>query len=203
MAVVRATILVRSNTVLTAVRRSKMSAHQLATHRTLLLTRGYQPLTVISWKRAIRMQILQKVEVVETYEREVRSVRVAIKLPSVVRLVGAFALRPKHVKFSRQNVLARDRWRCQYCGEHRPANQLTLDHVIPRSRGGPTSWENIVTACKACNHQKAARTPKEAGLRLRKRPQRPHYLPFLAFLLGNQRVPRVWAVYCQHLISPG
>lgn len=179
-----------------------MSLRPLAMHRTLLLTRGYQPLTVISWKRAIRLQILEKVEVVETYEREVRSVRLAYRLPSVVRLVGAFALRPKHVKFSRQNVLARDRWRCQYCGERKPAPKLTLDHVIPRSRGGPTSWQNIVTACKQCNHHKADRTPQEAGLRLRKRPGQPHYLPFLAFLLMNQRTPRVWAVYCQHL-SPG
>ncbi|MBW2732980.1 MAG: HNH endonuclease [Deltaproteobacteria bacterium] len=176
-----------------------MLAKALQTHRTLLLTRGYQPLTVISWKRAIRLQILDKVEVVETYDREVRSVRLVLKLPSVVRLVGALALRPKHVKFSRENVLARDRWRCQYCGDHKPTPQLTLDHVIPRSRGGPTNWQNIVTACKDCNHHKANRTPREAHMRLRKKPKQPHYLAFLAFLLTRQRSPQIWTVYCQHL----
>jgi 5-methylcytosine-specific restriction endonuclease McrA len=169
--------------------------------RTLLLTRGYEPISVISWQRAIRLQVLDKVEVVETWDAEVRSVRFAFKVPAVVRLVTAFSLHQQRIKFSRQNVLARDRWRCQYCGAKHPAGVLTLDHVLPRSRGGKTSWENIVTACSECNSTKGSRTPEEAGMRLRKHPQRPRWLPMLALVAARRAVPPVWSTYCRSVLS--
>lgn len=169
--------------------------------RTLLLTRGYEPISVISWQRAIRLQVLDKVEVVETWDQEVRSVCVAFKVPAVVRLVTTFSLHQQKIKFSRQNVLARDRWRCQYCGAKHPAGVLTLDHVLPRSRGGKTCWENIVTACSECNSVKGNRTPEEAGMRLRKHPQRPRWLPLLAVIAARRAMPPVWSTYCRSILS--
>lgn len=169
--------------------------------RTLLLTRGYEPITVISWQRAIRLQVLDKVEVVETWDREVRSVRLAQRVPAVVRLLTAFSLHRQIVKFSRQNVLARDRCQCQYCGVRQPAGLLTLDHVMPRSRGGKTSWDNIVTACAECNSAKANRTPREAKMQLRREPRRPHWLPMVALTVARQGLPPVWTAYCYGVLS--
>lgn len=162
--------------------------------RTLLLSQGYEPLGTISWQRAICLLTLGKVEVVEEYDRDVRSVFLVIKMPAVVRLITRLRRQRQRLKFSRQNVLARDRWRCQYCGEKRPIAQLTYDHVVPRAQGGRTCWENIVTACTDCNARKANRTPEQAGMRLRSRPVRPDWVPVLTIPLAGS-VPDQWASY--------
>jgi 5-methylcytosine-specific restriction endonuclease McrA len=91
-------------------------------------------------------------------------------------------------------VLARDRWRCQYCGQKKKIAELTYDHVIPRSRGGKTCWENIVTACQDCNARKGDRTPEQAGMRLRSRPERPTWVPVFTIQLTGS-VPDQWASY--------
>jgi len=111
----------------------------------LLLNITYEPLKIINWKKAITMLFLGKVEVLEEYDREIHSVSFAIKLPSVVRLLKMVKKPKKPVKFSRQNIYARDRYQCQYCGARFSPEDLTYDHVIPKSRGGKTKWENIVT----------------------------------------------------------
>jgi 5-methylcytosine-specific restriction endonuclease McrA len=162
--------------------------------RTLLLNQGYQPVTTISWQRAVCLLTLGKVEVVEEYDVDIRSVYLVIKMPAVVRLITRFRKVKQRVKFSRQNVLARDRWKCQYCGQRKPVAQLTYDHVVPRSKGGKTCWENIVTACQDCNARKGNRTPRGAGMRLRSTPQRPAWVPvFVIRLTGS--VPDQWASY--------
>lgn len=162
--------------------------------RTLLLNQGYEPLGTISWQRAICLLTLGKVEVVEEYDRDVRSVYLVVKMPAVVRLISRLRRRKQRVKFSRQNVLARDRWRCQYCGQKKKIAELTYDHVIPRSRGGKTCWENIVTACQDCNARKGDRTPEQAGMRLRSRPERPTWVPVFTIQLTGS-VPDQWASY--------
>ncbi|MCA9665735.1 MAG: HNH endonuclease [Myxococcales bacterium] len=164
--------------------------------RTLLLSQGYEPISVISWKKAICLFTLGKVEVIETYERDIRSVSLVFKMPAVVRLLRKFRRHKKQVKFSRQNVLARDRWACQYCGTKPPINELTYDHVVPRSRGGKTCWENIVTACVSCNAQKANRTPRQAGMSLRKAPVRPAWVPIFTIQLSRSSMPDAWRDYC-------
>lgn len=164
--------------------------------RTLLLDQGYQPISVISWRRAICLMTLGKVEVVETYDRDIRSVRLVFKMPAVVRLLRAVGYFRSPVRFSRQNVLARDRWACQYCGARPPLEELTYDHVVPRSRGGQTSWENIVTACVDCNTRKANRTPEQAGMRLRKRPVRPTWVPVFTVEISRSSMPDAWRDYC-------
>jgi len=168
--------------------------------RTLLLSQSYEPIATISWQRAICLLTLGKVEIIEEYDRDVRSVSVVFKMPSVVRLIRAFRRHRKRVKFSKQNVFARDRWRCQYCGVKGPISDMTYDHVLPRSRGGKTCWENIVTACRDCNARKADRTPEEAGMRPRKRPERPDWVPVFSISV-SQSIPDTWRDYCWGLMA--
>lgn len=161
----------------------------------LLLNITYEPLKIINWKKAITLLLLGKVEVLEEYSREIRSVSFTIKLPSVVRLLR-LVKRPKSpVKFSRQNIYARDKYRCQYCGQKFSSEELTYDHVIPRSRGGKTEWENIVTCCVDCNRRKGGRTPSEAGMKLIKKPEKPTWIPALRITIGFREVPQSWRDY--------
>src|SRR5690242_21174499 len=135
--------------------------------QTLLLNQGFEPFKVISWQRAITLLFLGKVEVLEEYDRDIRSVNVIIKVPAVVRLLRAFRRHARPVKFSRVNIYARDNYRCQYCGVRCGISELTYDHVIPRAKGGKTTWDNIVTCCYPCNGKKGNRTPHEAKMALR------------------------------------
>lgn len=162
--------------------------------RTLLLSQGYEPLATISWQRAVSLLTLGKVEVVEEYDRTLRSTFLVIKMPAVVRLISAFRRHKKRVKFSRHNILARDRWKCQYCGSKVKTHEMTMDHVVPRSQGGTTCWENIVTSCEPCNAAKADRTPEQAKMKLRKKPARPNWVPIFSIQLSGAP-PEQWASY--------
>lgn len=109
-----------------------------AMNRTLVLSQGYEPVKIVSWQRAITLLFLGKVEVIEEYDRNIKSTSMVIKIPAVVRLLGAFRRHKKPVKFSRVNIYARDHYKCQYCGKKASLTELTYDHVVPRSRGGLT-----------------------------------------------------------------
>ena len=161
----------------------------------LLLNITYEPLKIINWKRAITLLFLEKVEVVEEYSREIHSVSFTIKLPSVVRLLMMVKKPKTPVKFSRQNIYARDKYKCQYCGRQFPTEELTYDHIIPKSRGGKTKWENIVTCCIQCNRKKGGRTHTEAGMKLIRKPSRPTWLPALRITIGFREVPHSWRDY--------
>jgi len=105
-------------------------------------------------------------------------------VPRVILLVMFDRVPKKEVKFTRHNIFERDRNTCQYCGQVFERKDLNLDHVIPRDRGGPTSWENIVCSCITCNTQKANRTPQEAAIHLVRKPKRPKWRPFVQVNLG-------------------
>ena len=161
----------------------------------LLLNITYEPLRIINWKKAITMLCLGKVEVIEEYGREIHSVSFTVKLPSVVRLLR-MVKRPKTpVKFSRQNIYARDRYRCQYCGDRFSTEDLTYDHVIPKSRGGRTQWKNIVTCCIDCNRKKGGRKPSEASMKLIRKPKRPTWVPAIRITIGYREIPQTWRDY--------
>lgn len=162
---------------------------------TLLLNSTFEPLKVVSWKKAIIMVMLGKVEVIEEYEKMIRGVRFAIKLPAVIRLNRFIKRKTPIVKFSRQNLYIRDGGRCQYCGASYEEKELTYDHVIPRSRGGQTEWTNIVTCCIRCNLKKGGRTPEEAGMFLIRRPRAPIWIPLLTMSLGIKETPEPWKNY--------
>lgn len=162
---------------------------------TLLLDSGYQPLDVIDWKKAITLMFLGKAEIVEVYEEEIKSSYLVLKKPAVVRLLNNFRRGKRKVKFSRLNVFIRDNFTCQYCGKRDTAGNLTMDHVLPRCRGGKTNWLNIATSCEECNIKKMNRTPEEAGVRLLNEPKQPNWLPLVALKICRHPVPENWQFY--------
>lgn len=163
--------------------------------RTLVLTNGFEPINTTSWRRALKMLTLGKCEVVETYDQEIRTSHLVIKAPAVVRLVHTITRRKQRVKYGKLSIFARDNWTCQYCGDKGGADDLTRDHVIPRAQGGTSCWENVVTACRDCNATKANRTPKQAKMRLRKRPIKPTWIPLLVVRIGKGGLPEIWKQY--------
>jgi 5-methylcytosine-specific restriction endonuclease McrA len=128
--------------------------------KTLLLTPWYFPIKILRWQDAVKMKYEETVDVVVEYEDEIRSPSVTWRVPAVVRLRRMAKSKAKggSVRFSRRNVYQRDDYTCQYCGEKKPARELSYDHVVPRSAGGRTAWENIVTACRPCNALKGDHT---------------------------------------------
>lgn len=145
---------------------------------TLVLNATYQPVARVPWQRAITLLFLGKVEVVEEYEdRTIRAITFEIKMPSVIRFFRGLARRKPVVRFSRENVYARDHGQCQYCSRKVARSEATYDHVVPRSQGGKTNWENIVIACVPCNQAKGGRTPEQARMALRTTPLKPKRLP--------------------------
>ncbi len=167
----------------------------------LALNRNFQPIHVVSVKRAFCLLFKEVAEVVNveqgrfmTYDFAgwhefselksmlgeddetddwIRAVSFEIQVPRIIRLLTYDRLPKSSVKFNRRNIFLRDEHRCQYCGERFPAHRLSLDHVLPRSRGGPTNWDNIVAACVDCNVRKGGRTPGEARMRLMRSPTKP------------------------------
>ena len=166
----------------------------MSTH-TLLLTPWMQPHRIVPWETAITLLFNEKIEVIEEYEEIVRSPSMQMQIPAVARLVRAVSHNKKGVKFSRINVLMRDKFTCQYCGRKLPQKVLNFDHVIPRLRGGKTVWENIVTSCYPCNSRKAGRTPSEANMKLRRQPFRPASLPISPPMLFTEQIPEPWTHY--------
>jgi 5-methylcytosine-specific restriction endonuclease McrA len=163
----------------------------------LVLNASFEPLHIVSWQRAIQLLFQGKVEVIEEYDREIRTVKISIKVPAVLRLLTYVPLsRKKHiVRFSRANIFLRDNHHCQYCGHKFGKSHLTLDHVIPIVQGGRKGWENIVTACKPCNQHKGGRTPAQANMHLVRKPRQPMWLPTANLQLGIQRTPERWKIY--------
>jgi len=161
----------------------------------LLLDATYAPLRTLPWQRAVTLFFLGKVEVLEEYEaRPLRSPSITIAMPAVVRLLRLVPRPRVQVKFSRSNVYRRDEHACQYCGERPGVTGLTYDHVMPRARGGRTSWTNIVTCCVRCNLRKGDRTPIEAGMLLRRAPQRPRGIDDLV-AVSSVGAPQIWREY--------
>jgi 5-methylcytosine-specific restriction endonuclease McrA len=177
--------------------------------RALVLNQNYEPLNVCSVRRAFVLVFGGKADVLEAGEEPIYGVEQRIYItPSVIRLKH-FVSRPlPRPRLTRREVFTRDRERCQYCGKH--GGDLTLDHVVPKHRGGDHDWENLVTACRGCNHRKGGRTPVEARMHLIREPQRPatapgelfaHYLdryqewhPFLSGWMSERRASSNGAV---------
>ncbi len=154
---------------------------QAAVERTLVLNATYEPLTFISVRRAVVLLLREKAEVVEAaVERRLRSEKFSMPVPLVIRLITYIKIPQRfNFPFTRRGVLNRDNHTCQYCGA--TGGPLTVDHVVPVSRGGATSWENCVACCPSCNARKGDRTPEEAGMKLLNKPARPTYVA-IAFL---------------------
>lgn len=149
----------------------------------LLLNQNYEPLNVCPVRRAVVLVNKGKAEVLENGMGYIRTIAMDVSAPSVIRLIYQVRRPMPQRRFSRREAFLRDKFRCQYCGVE--SHDLTLDHVVPRHRGGKHEWSNVVSACSSCNHRKANRTPSEAGMPLRSMPAPPPtnpYYPFLAYL---------------------
>jgi 5-methylcytosine-specific restriction endonuclease McrA len=133
---------------------------------------SYFPLSTWAWQDAVKAVFLDRVSVLSEYEQEVRSPSFSMRLPSVIALRD-FIPSARTPAFTRFNVFLRDAFSCQYCGGKRATQELTFDHVIPRAKGGRTSWENVVTACGPCNLRKGSKMPRECGMIPRQEPRRP------------------------------
>lgn len=179
----------------------------------LVLNKLYVAVRVISARRAFSLLVRDAAEVIHVdsghyanYDFEswmelselrrefepdrhdwVRTVRMDIAVPRVIRLLGYDRLPDQRVKLNRRNLFARDRNRCQYCGHFFPTNELSIDHIVPRSRGGPDTWENLVCSCVRCNARKGGRTPVEARMKLVKKPIRPRRSPLITIRLGHDK----------------
>jgi 5-methylcytosine-specific restriction endonuclease McrA len=155
--------------------------------RVLVLNQDFSPLMVCSVQRAFILVYLNKSEMIRTANgHKLHSVTQSFPMPSVIRLNRYVRAPYKGVALTRQNIFKRDNFQCQYCGT---GKELTLDHIIPSSRGGQHTWINLVTACKSCNTRKGDYTPDEANMPLMKKPHKPSYSLFLHELsthLGNE-----------------
>lgn len=161
--------------------------------RTLLLDSSYRPIKIIPWQRAVCLAVGDKVSIVESYDRVIRSPTFEMALPAVVAVKQYLKVRPFRIRYSKRNIFARDSFTCQYCGCQPGSHNLTIDHVLPQSRGGRSIWENVVAACESCNHRKSDRTPEEANMLLLTKPFRP--VPSTTGLLGPATPPPQWDLY--------
>ena len=134
---------------------------------------SYFPLSTWSWQNALKAVFLERVNVISEYEQTVRSPSTEFKLPSVIALKDFIPL-PSKAAFTRFNVFLRDKFRCQYCKKRSKTEELTFDHVIPKSKGGKTQWSNVVTSCRSCNTKKGSKSLKNVGLKLLKEPEIPN-----------------------------
>jgi 5-methylcytosine-specific restriction endonuclease McrA len=137
----------------------------------LVLNASYEPINICAARRALVLVLKGVARAEEHAEASLHSPRAVLRLPSVIRLIEYRRIPHQSRALSRKHILMRDRYTCQYCHRTLPSAELTLDHVLPRSRAGETSWENLVACCHACNNRKGNHTPEEAGMRLQKPPK--------------------------------
>jgi len=187
--------------------------HSALDSSVLVLNKHYAAIRVISARRAFCMLFKEIAEIISVedsqylsydfdswrelselrarYEREdhewVRCVRFELAVPRIVRLLFYDRLPRVNVRFTRRNIYARDRSRCQYCGRRFPMSELSLDHIIPRSMGGLSNWTNVVCCCTTCNVRKGGRTPKQAHMKLIREPVKPERSPLITLRLGSEK----------------
>ncbi|MDQ3394151.1 MAG: HNH endonuclease [Bacteroidota bacterium] len=151
----------------------------------LVLNQDFSPFTVCTVQRAFLLVFLQKAELLSgAANQSLRTISEVYPMPAVIRLHHYIRIPYRGVVLTRQNIFKRDHFECQYCGA---GKELTIDHVMPRSRGGKSTWKNLITACKHCNAKKGHHTPQEAGMALAKQPYKPSYIIFLRDFSGLSR----------------
>jgi 5-methylcytosine-specific restriction endonuclease McrA len=178
-----------NNTPSTVVKREPGAA---LSGRVLVLNASFEPINVCTVRRAVVLLLKQKAEVIDEHELEVRAETMSMTRPSVIRLRTYVRIPYQSFrrKITRRAVFARDGWECQYCGKR---GSLTMDHVVPRSKGGDTSWENVVACCAGCNRRKGDRSVKQSGMTLRTHPQAPHATIFIH--VASPTIPTSWRPY--------
>ena len=170
-----------------------MTAPERGSGRVLVLNATYEPINVCTVRRAAVLVLKSKAEVIERGLGALRSERLRVDRPVVIRLITYVRI-PRHAhrrKITHRAVLARDSWTCQYCGARKPS--LTVDHIVPRSRGGKSVWENIVASCAPCNRRKGNRLPREVRMHPSHQPGPPG--PTVFIRIASPSVPESWEPY--------
>lgn len=153
---------------------------------------SYFPLSLWSWQDSIKAVFLERVNIIAEYESEVRSSTFSMKIPSVIALKKYIPI-SKKPPFTRFNLFLRDDFSCQYCGDIFTSNDLTFDHVIPKSKGGKNDWKNLATCCKPCNLKKDNKSINEVGFKLKHQPYKPTYIQFVKNVNINNKTD--WLPY--------
>lgn len=157
--------------------------------RCVLLNADYTFLNVIGWKRAFKMIVNEKVQVLEYSKETVQCGSCTFQMPSIVKLIKLIrTIYRNRVPFTKKNVMVRDGHKCVYCGSR---YNLTIDHMVPASRGGATTFENCVTSCRSCNNKKGSKTPNEANMFLSKRPYQPTISEFLMIKMRQMGIDKI------------
>ena len=158
------------------------SVQKMITEHVLILNQNYEPLSVCTARRAVVLVFLGKAEIVDSYPNPIRTVFMVFDRPAIVRLMTYIRPPNKGIMLSRKNILKRDGHQCQYCGTTR--GPLTVDHIIPKYRGGEDSWENMVCACQKCNNKKGDRMLDHVNMDLMKKPRSPTRIHFIRDFIG-------------------
>lgn len=164
--------------------------------KVLALSNSYEPLGVIDWEKAINLYFNGKVHILSEYDLPIRSPSIEMKVPSVVVFQRGKTRKINSVRFSRKNVWIRDEGRCQYCTQPVSIKNFTLDHIVPRTAGGQTTWVNVVTCCATCNQKKGDKPLHKCGMKLFKTPHKPNSLPYVQdvehFYNFQSHIPEDW-----------
>lgn len=160
---------------------------------------SYEPLGTCTWRRAVTLWYLGKISVEAEFDAEVNSVSFTMKTPAVIRYLQNPGFGRRRIRMSRENIYLRDGGICQYCGNKVSRGAATFDHVIPRAQGGTSDWGNLTLACYGCNKKKAARTPEEAGMKLRSKPARPTKIAEVWSITADpDNTPPQWTEYLRN-----
>lgn len=152
----------------------------------LVLNNEFRPVQTISWKRAIQLVFKEKAEILKYSNEKVRTPTTEYFIPAIIRIVKMLRrIYKRYIPLSKKNILTRDNHTCQYCGS-KPGKSITIDHIIPISRGGKDEWENLVACCLKCNNDKNNKLPSEVGMTLSKTPKKPTVFEFLHYKLKSQ-----------------
>ena len=160
--------------------------------KVLLLNSSYEPISVINGKKAIIMLMTKKVDYIEKTKLLISSEKLKMSLPLIVKLKSYIYLNKRKISLTRKNIFKRDNYKCQYCGKN--TSSLTIDHVIPKNKGGRDSWENLVSACKTCNLNKGNTLLKDTAMSLIKIPKKPNYLIYMQDYVVNKEY-KSWKPY--------
>lgn len=155
----------------------------------LVLNFTYEAMNITSFQRAVKLIFAGKAEILHDRDRVIASTQFQMRLPSIIRMLYYIKRPMQRVSLTKKNVLIRDDYTCQYCGL-RGEKLMTVDHVVPKSRGGPSTWENLVCACMRCNNRKNNRTPHEANMGIKRKPRQPKYIPWIQ--VKRNTLPGEW-----------
>lgn len=168
----------------------------------LVLNCDFEPLNVCNMRRAITLVHLGKADVLHAHDRSIRTFGTDLPSPSVLKLRHQVRRPLPQLRLSRRSVFARDDYQCQYCGQ--AGKELTIDHVIPKRLGGPSTWENLVACCRRCNAKKGDKALHQTGMRLKKEPRRPRYIPYISlakYVAGQKN--EIWRCYLPPMPAVG